>query len=62
MPKGSADALTLKISGGQGLLDINNYPCARLLLLDVRPSSDVVGHTLHDFLSRPTPILCWLLQ
>jgi hypothetical protein len=62
MPKGSADALTLKISGGQDLLDINNYPCARLLLLDVRPSSEVVDHTLHGFLSRPTPILCWLLQ
>lgn len=62
MPKGSTDALTLKVSGGQGLLDINNYPCARLLLLDARPSSEVVGHTLHDFLSRSTPILCWLLQ
>ena len=35
--------------------------CSRLLYLDVRPSIEVVDHTLHDCLSRPTPILCCLL-
>ena len=52
---------TLKIRSGRADLGIADFLRSRLLYLDVRPSIEVVDHTLHDCLSRPTPILCCLL-